>query len=364
MEYLVPFILATLGIIFNKKMPPAKQKTLMVIILVYIIILLGMRYRVGFDTIGYMKTYTKARSLDKFWTVKIFLERHEPGYLFICAICKSFTKEFWPVQVIMATITNGCIFIFLYRYCRNVFVGIMFYLILQWLYFSVEVMIESAAISIFLLNYRNFENKKWLKFYLISFLSISLHYSAIIIWFLPLVKIIKPNLSLIIICILFLTITPLIEKLGDIISIPSVTRRIEQYTSTNYNLNWRIAHLIRYALPAIAVFAAFRISKLKTDFQQMILLHILLSIGTFSIPIIFSRISNYTTMFVTVAIANFICLRQVKEWIRVGLICFTLATQSFYYYQMYHGWLPYVSIFNPKQITERERIWRSLFSGK
>lgn len=162
----------------------------------------------------------------------------------------------------------------------------------------------------------------------------------------------------------FLTITPLIEKLGDIISIPSVTRRIEQYTSTNYNLNWRIAHLIRYALPAIAVFAAFRISKLKTDFQQMILLHILLSIGTFSIPIIFSRISNYTTMFVTVAIANFICLRQVKEWIRVGLICFTLATQSFYYYQMYHGWLPYVSIFNPKQITERERIWRSLFSGK
>ncbi len=182
MEYLVPFILATLGIIFNKKMPPAKQKTLMVIILVYIIILLGMRYRVGFDTIGYMKTYTKARSLDKFWTVKIFLERHEPGYLFICAICKSFTKEFWPVQVIMATITNGCIFIFLYRYCRNVFVGIMFYLILQWLYFSVEVMRESAAISIFLLNYRNFENKKWLKFYLISFLSISLHYSAIIIW--------------------------------------------------------------------------------------------------------------------------------------------------------------------------------------
>ena len=240
----------------------------------------------------------------------------------------------------------------------------MFYLILQWLYFSVEVMRESAAISIFLLNYRNFENKKWLKFYLISFLSISLHYSAIIIWFLPLVKIIKPNLSLIIICILFLTITPLIEKLGDIISIPSVTRRIEQYTSTNYNLNWRIAHLIRYALLAIAVFAAFRISKLKTDFQQMILLHILLSIGTFSIPIIFSRISNYTTMFVTVAIANFICLRQVKEWIRVGLICFTLATQSFYYYQMYHGWLPYVSIFNPKQITERERIWRSLFSGK
>lgn len=361
MEYLVAFILAFVGIFLNKKMTSSVKKIYLGIILAYVILLLGFRYRVGVDTISYMMAYKHVHSLNHFFSSNIFSERYEPGYLFVCSFCRTFFgKEFWPVQMIMAAITNGCIFIFLYRYCRNVFVGICIFFLLQWFYFSTDIIRESAAIGIFLLNYRNIEKKRWLLYYIFSLFSISFHYSAIIIWAIPLATYLKPNFLYIVVCVSFIAITPIVEFLNNFLPTSSISSRIDQYLAISdlLNLNWKIGESIRSALPTIAVLIAYRIVKTKISVQPMLLLQILFCCGAFAIPIVFSRFANYTALFTTVAIANFICTKQFSKWLRTSLLCFILMTQTYYYYTMYPRWFPYVSIFNPKQINEREQIWK------
>lgn len=363
MIYLIPVILTLTGIYKDRRWTYQKKIVYMAIIWLSMVLIMGFRYRVGMDTIGYMKSYATARDLSHFWTWRILLDRHEPGYLFACALCKSFTKEFWPLQMIMAAISNGCIFIFLHRYCRNVFIGIAFFLLLQWLYFTAEIMREGVAIGIFLLNFKNLQEKRWLRYYLISLLSVSFHYSAMIIWFIPLARFLKPNLTFIIICIAVLFSTPLIGKIGEVLSIPTITGRIEKYIllSSTYNINWQIGELLKSALPAIIALGAYRISKKRCEFSHLLLLQIFLCAGAFAIPIIFSRFANYSSLFVTVAIANYLTIDIARSWIKTIIIALIIMTQSFYYYSMHISWFPYSSVFNPTEYVEREQKWKAFF---
>ncbi|MDE6577430.1 MAG: EpsG family protein [Muribaculaceae bacterium] len=363
MEYLAGIILAVVGVGLNQRFSPASRRMFVMIILLYIVMLMGLRYRVGMDTLGYMSSYKNTVPLDNFFTTKIFREHHEPGYLLVCSLCRLFTKEFWPVQLIMSAITNSCIFIFLYRNCRNVFMGIFLFLILQWLYFSTEIMRESAAIGIFLVNYRNMREKRWIRYYLFSLLSISFHYSAILIWFLPFVKYLRPNIFFYIFCVGILAVTPLVEKFNEMLSLGVVSEKISTYVKDvdNVNMNWRISEMIKTGIPAMLTLILYHFSRLRTPFRHLILLQIIFCCGAFAIPVIFQRFTNYTTLFVTAALANYLVNYHVKVPLRltvIGLIC---LTQSIYYYSLFPTWYPYVSIFEPVTIHEREALFRRIW---
>lgn len=354
--------MAAIGIVINKKMTPTPRKIYLGIILTYIVILLGLRYRVGIDTITYMNAFKHIKTLPAFWHSDIFGQKYEPGYLFVCSLCKTICKEFWFLQMVMATITNTCIFIFLYRNTKNVFAGLILYLFIQWLYFTTEIMRESAAIGIFLLNYRNLENRKWIAYYLISLLSISFHYSAIITWIFPLARFLKPNFYYILLCAGMLIITPLVELLSNLIAIDAISGRIIQYIELeSLNLNWRIGELIRTALPAFTTLVAYHLSGKKTQASHMLLLQIMFSIGAFAIPLLFARFTNYTTLFVTISLANLLCSDTPRHWIKVLALSLVLLSQSYYYYSNKAIWFPYVSVFNPKTLREREQIWKQNF---
>lgn len=364
MEYLVAVILAIIGCCFNSRMTPPQRKILLGVILVYLIFILAFRYRVGMDTIGYMKTFVMTPDLDHFWSSKTLSHRHEPGYLLICAVSKLFTKDFWPVQLILAAITNTCIFIFLSRYCKNTFIGLLLFLWLQFLYFGTEVIRESAAVGIFLINIRNAEKGKWITYYLISLLSISLHYSAIITWFLPLARFIRPNILYVVLCITILGVTPLIERFNELLSISSISDRVSIYTSkiNDVNLNWRLGEFLKTGVPAAVAFIMCRLSKIDMRFRHFILIQILLCCGAFAIPVIFQRFTNYTTLFVTVTLANYLSSEKIKIWLKSMVICIIILSQSYYYYTLYPAWFPYISIFNPHNDPHRESLYHHIWN--
>lgn len=364
MVYLIAVIAAIAGAYINNRLSPDGKKFILGLLCVYVILVIGFRYKVGVDTISYMKAYRFIPPLADFSFPKtLFSTRYEPAFVLISGICKSFTNEFWPVQMILAIITTIGVFVFLYRYCENAFVGVLFYFLLQCLYFSTEVLRESAAVGIFLLNYKNLQERRWLAYYLLSIISIAFHYSAIIIWFLPFARILKPNILFLVLCICFISITPLVEKLNNILQIAAISGRITMYVDSAQalNLNWRLGELIHAAFPAMIVLGVSRLLKLKSDFQYLILLQLLLCMGAFAIPLIFSRFTNYTTMFVTVVLANLITLPQVKTWLKAVIISSVLLTQTYYYYNMADRWFPYVSIFYPEDIPLRNQLYRHFF---
>lgn len=310
-----------------------------------------------------MRSYAHIPPLDHLTFKSFTSTRYEPAFFFMCSICKTISREFWLFQIIMAALTNCCVFYFLYRNCRNVFTGIIFYLIFSFLYFNTEVMRESAAVSIFLLNYKNLQEKRWLPYYLLSILSILFHYSAIIILFFPLARILNSRIIFYTLCVIFIGITPLVEKLNELLQIAAISGRIDQYTTSadDLNFNWRIAELVRSAFPAIAILIAYHIARVKCEFKIMLFVQILFCMGAFAIPLIFSRFSNYTVIFVVAAAANVLSLNTLKQWIKICFVVFTLMTQANYYHINHERWFPYVSIFQPEDLPVRASLYRTTF---
>ena len=131
MEYAFAIILVFIGIRFNSRMAKSLRITYLATICLYVILLMGFRYRVGIDTLNYMDGYLSVTTtLDDFWNLDFTQTRYEPGYLFLAACCRSISNDFFILQLACAFILNSCVFIFLYRYCYNPFVGVIVYFVL------------------------------------------------------------------------------------------------------------------------------------------------------------------------------------------------------------------------------------------
>jgi hypothetical protein len=233
-------------------------------------------------------------------------------------------------------------------------------MVLAWLYFSTEIMRESAAISIFLLNYENLRKRRWIRFYFFSLFSVAFHYSAAIIWLFPFIPLLK-KINWLYICILigFFAITPLVASLNEMLVLATVNNRVDQYveSATQLNLNWRIANFIQSGLlPVVSLFILSR-RHLTDKFKPYVMVHLLFCAGAFSIPIIFSRFTNYTCFFLIVLVANMLASKKISYLSRQCLFCVLLLSQTWYYYKMYPAWVPYVSVFEPVKVKAREMLW-------
>lgn len=329
------------------------------ILYIYITLLFGLRFRVGLDTINYMSYFDELPNISSFFDIDWVENKMEPGFLFLLILCKSIIKDFWFAQLIIAALANGFILIFIYNHCKNPFIGILVYYFLAMFYFSTEILRESLAIGIFLLNFSNFEKSNWKKFYLLCFLSLFFHYSSIITFLFPLVRYLKINFLYITSCILFILIAPLFDAINSILTITTITSRVNSYIlqAEEVNLNFRLFILIQLLPPAIyAIYLSYKKNSNNT-IMKFLLLHVLLCSGVFAIPIIFSRFTNYTLPFVIVATANLLCEYSLKKSVRVLLFSVIISSQLLYYGHNYYRWLPYVSIFNPIKIKTRESSW-------
>jgi hypothetical protein len=358
--YLIAIIFVIFAIPRNNKMNPELRKAYMGIICIYVIAIMGFRYRVGIDTMNYMTDYKRLPSLESLINHNFDQTRFEPGYSTLCALCRLITPEFWLLQMVAAAITNIGVFVFLYRYCKNPFIGVILYFIMAALYFNTEIIRESAAIAIFLLNYENLRKKRYLKYYLFCLLSISFHYSSFIILFFPLVKHIKFNIWYVAAVIAIIGVAPLLESLNQALAFASVNDRVDMYVqgADALNMNWRLGNLIKSSIiPALALLIMHKY-KQKSDFTPFLLFNILMCAGAFSVPLIFSRFANYTTIFVVAYVSNLLVNKKVRLLVRHLFLCMFICIQLYSYVDMYQRWIPYVSIFNEHKVIKRELLWR------
>ena len=112
MEYLIPVVLAAIGGYYNKRFPTKIKVIYILVIWIYIFVMLGFRYKVGVDTLSYMYSFRHIKDISDLSLSDITEQRYEPGYLLLCSVCKTLFRDFWVFQMLMAAITNGCIFIF------------------------------------------------------------------------------------------------------------------------------------------------------------------------------------------------------------------------------------------------------------
>lgn len=151
-----------------------------------LVLLAGLRYRVGGDSLHYFDVFDSYPTLSTLWDYDFAKAEYNPGWIIFNAIIKSLNGDFYTFQFVHAIIVNSIIFIFINNYARNKFLVIIFYLFLHYLYFTMEVLRESLAISVFLLAIPSLLNKHWFQYFLYCLLAYSFHSSALILLIFPL----------------------------------------------------------------------------------------------------------------------------------------------------------------------------------
>ena len=145
------------------------------IVLCIFILLAGLRWRVGGDTIHYLYDfYYEYPSLVDFSFKEYYIGR-DPFYVLLNSFVKSIGGRFYMVQLIQAAFVNILILKYFKKHSQYVFTCCMFYFLLSYVSFSMEIMRASFSIVICLYAFDYFIEKKWIKGYALLFIAVMFH---------------------------------------------------------------------------------------------------------------------------------------------------------------------------------------------
>lgn len=362
MIYSIPIILSFVGVFcfdFKSHYNLSYRKFLWITILLISIAIIGLRYKVGGDTLAYMNDYIWRKPLTE-WKFT-FVDSYQPAYTFLCAIGKSISSEFYVFQIIHATIFNSLLFVFLYKNTRYIFSALIGLFLSSYLYFSTEILREILAVMIFAFNYKNLKDEKWIKYYLGVFISICFHISAIFLILIPLFRKLKFNstyfLVTAILSIVLLESKPILNAIGGwTIFMGKIDVYIDM-NSTGFLSDF--LQLCRYFfLPLFfGMLCRYKLKK-EIAFENMVAIFSLIGLASFFNFIIFGRLLNYFILFFIMSIVEFSIpaikshkknLRQIGSIITITY--FILFSSGNLMYGKYTRWYPYYSIFNPISIN-------------
>ena len=367
--YLLLFVLV-LSQVFISDVAKYKShdKIMKIIIFVYIVILVGLRYKVGIDTYNYMNMYESIPKLYDIDYSNIFGYKYQPFFLLLESFCKTFfSSDFYWVQIFHALILNFAIFRFIEKNTEYFFTGLLFYLLTFFMYFNFELMKESLSISVLLLNFNALKENKWKKYYLGVFIAILFHLSAVILIFLPFLKRIRFNGYFLLSMGIFVVLLILVRPYLDLLEFnEKISNKVNIYVglaeSGMLNMNWVILQVLQITL--VPLFLLIISPKQQnTHIIYLLCIYIILGLGTIFYQIIFLRFTNYFIPFVVLNCVYIMTNLKYYSYNRRFLAVFgVLLFCIFYNYNfLSHGgivrWFPYHSIINPKLDKDREAFY-------
>jgi len=355
-EYFIAILIVLAGFILtDNNQNNGLKKLFIIVIWIYLTLLIGLRFMVGGDTLNYMGDYIWRDSLNE-WEFNLS-DAYQPGYTLLCAIAKTISPDFFLFQLIHAAIVNTFLFVFINRYTRYFFAALLSVFFTCYFYFSTEILREVIAVLLFVLNYRSFIEKRWLRYYLGILLCCCFHISAIFLVLLPLLRGIKINNKFFVIFFITLVsmffLRPILNLLADISFIGDKVNSYKNMTSVGLLAD--LLSTTRSSLfPLLFCIVVKYVCRREVKFENMIAIMSIFGLASFFSPIIFNRAANYFILFFSVSIADF-CVEYLKrgtkvlsQYATVLSICFFMLYGSEYVmYRKYTRWIPYYSILNP-----------------
>ena len=136
--------------------------------LVLIILVAGLRNHVGGDTIGYMRDWESVDPIGEIDTINVLYLSlyYRPLCLALMYLSRTISSEFFVWQLIQATIVNVAAFYIIKKESKYYYEVALLYLLFQFLYFNMEIMRESLAVSAFYFAFKFFDKRKWFAYYL------------------------------------------------------------------------------------------------------------------------------------------------------------------------------------------------------
>ncbi len=357
-----------------------QKKNTYIFIVILLIATSAFRYHVGIDSIRYEDLYDDFPSLSSLSFDDFTFIRYEPLWIIVCSTLHSISGNFILLQIVHSLIINIVSCIFIYRHSKTPFISLFFYYIGMYFLFNFESMRESLAIAIFLLFYEKIHHKKLLYYYMGCFLSVMIHYGAIILFIIPMLKNYKLSLKHLLIlpisifCLVYLFLLIVGQQYDVSLFGPLVEYKYRTYVSRDKNISLYFV-LIYLIIPFFTLFIGILLKINKGQFGYLLLIYLALTISSLLTPIM-SRLSNYFIIFYIVYLSDIInelVKRHVRTpmrtvWACGVIIIFSLSFTSWFFIRVpdtklrnYHRFVPYSSIITQEESDNRKIIMNAEF---
>ncbi len=350
--------------------------------LLVLVLLAGLRYRVGGDTLEYIDYFDDYPFFSELVHFDFKNAYFNPLWYVYNAILKSIFNDFILFQIIQSIFVNSVFFWFFRKYTKFYFTAILIYYIGYYLYFNMEILREVLCVCLFMISFKYIESKKYLIYVFFGVLSYLIHHSAVVMFFIPFfMKLPKIKWTTTLASFLLLTIfLSYFDIVPILISLFSGNEKLLSKTIAYTSLESSILNIngvIAYFLPIILLLYS-NTNKVLTEFQikieKLLLLYVLLIALSIFIPTMFSRMQNYLEPFYIIYLVDtlFSALEDTYKSLKMRsyIIKFAFIFYVFIIYKSYtvdrseymigkksyNIYYPYHSIFDPVVETDREKF--------
>jgi hypothetical protein len=195
MIYAMIFILLLCCVYFFevKQLNKGRQVALL-LMFISLILMVSLRYRVGGDALFYENYFPflpQLRNVVSFYLNDNYLN-YQPLWILLVSISKTLINHIVFFHFVHSLLFNIALFFFLKKYTDRPFTFLLvFFSSLLFFYFSFEIQRQTMAIAVFLLSIRYLEEKRWMIYFPLSIVAYFFHVSAVILFILPLMNVLK-----------------------------------------------------------------------------------------------------------------------------------------------------------------------------
>lgn len=163
-------------------------------VLVILILVAGLRYRLGIDTINYLDSFY--HKYPYIWDINqdyLLATSREPLWLLLNSIVLSFGGKFFILQLIQSSFVNIIVFRYFKKHSTYPFICVLFYFASMYFLWNMIVMRSAVAMAIGLVGNEYILDRKWKKGYLTYLFAFLFHYSAVILFVTPFLLFLRLN---------------------------------------------------------------------------------------------------------------------------------------------------------------------------
>lgn len=364
------------------------------IILIVLILIAGLRYRIGVDTIRYEGHFADIPTFSTLTLDDFTYTSHQPLYFILEVFAKSISDDFWVMQLLHSILVNTVLLRFFRLNTRHLFLSILLYFVFMYNSYLFETMRESAAVAMFLLGWEWIKREKWIIFVLFAILAVGFHISAILLLILPLLKILHiweflkvGKFTFVLLILLFVMGTVIQTQFFDYIVqlnlLESVTEKADRYAETDLagrtlNIFGILLGTIRQIVfPYIACLLLKKENIISTNKDAMVFICFSFIVLSFTIGILY-RYYNYFYPFALLVLSDAIYIPKIRIttrsylksqafsfWFATILLilaiqisvsfCANIPSTSYKEYMRYY---PYASVITKKLDINRESVFR------
>ena len=343
------------------------------------ILIAGLRFRLGEDTINYLYEYYHETPSLKDISVDMFLESGSPPlWILLNAIIKTLGCKFFILQLIQAAIVNTLIFKYFKKHSPYPFACVALYFFWRYQWYNMVIMKAAIALSIILFANDYFLEKKYLKGFLLILIATGFHQSSALMVIVPFLTFLRFNrIGIIILVSTYFVGAILQSMLGDVFQLfefaEGVSNKLDNYLDSDFmtqvhNLNFFIAKffpLIIYPVISLLYIKHKYNNSHILKLEPLLMIGLIFQIMQFNIHISYRFVNIFLFYFIIFMIQFFIDfskdslkLQKSLAYMRTFAVFLPLVVSLAFFNPLTHtDFYPYSSVIERSVDKTRENYY-------